>query len=398
MPALAAMAAMAALAALLGAALAGCGGGVDSGGTGVAPANVVVGPVSGFGSIVVAGIHHDESGATIVDDDGEPLDAQALKLGTMTVIEGSTVVRNGDRRESRAQRVRVGEQVLGPVSALDAATGTLRVLGQRITVTPTTVFDERLAAGLAALQPGDLLAVHGQLDPAGERIVATRIEPRGPTVAALVLRAAVTRYDGAQRRATIGGLEVDLAAVPELPAALAAGTVVRVKLRPQVPSSPAQPWVASALRVATLVLPDVDNVEIEGRITQFDSPQRFSVDGVLVDASAARFSGGTGGLVLGARVEVEGPVRAGTLVAREVELESDDDPGIGRIEIEGRISALDAAAQTFVVRGVTVSYAGAPVFEGGSAADLALDRQVAVKGSLSPDRTRVLATLIKIER
>ncbi|MBI5716580.1 MAG: hypothetical protein HZC37_02710 [Burkholderiales bacterium] len=375
--------------------LAGCGGGVDSGGTGATPASVAVGPVSGFGSVVVAGIHHDESGAQIVDDDDQPLTPDALRLGTMTAIEGSAVVTSGTRRESTAQRVRVVEQVIGPVDSVDAAGGALVVLGQHVVITPTTALDAQFAAGLGALRAGDVLAVHGQLDVANGRIVATRIEPR-PAAAAYVLRATVTSYERSLRRVVLGGLEVDLAALAggDLPASLPAGTLARVKLQP---ARSGTLWVATALRAATPMLGDRDQVEIEGRITQITSPQSFSVDGVPVDASGAKFEGGTAGLVVGARVEVEGRSVGGTLIAREVELESDDGSDGRTFEVEGRISALDTEAQTFVVRGVTVSYADAPRFEGGTAADLALDRRVAVKGPLSADRTRLQATSIHIE-
>lgn len=376
-------------------ALSGCGGGVDSGGTGATPASVTAGPVSGFGSIVVGGIHHDESRALIVDDDGQPLGVEALRLGTMTVIEGSAVVSSGTRRESTAQRVRVVEQVIGPVDSVDAAGSTLVVLGQRIAVTPTTVVDAQFVGGLGALRTGDLLAVHGQLDVAAGRIVATRIEPR-PLATAYVLRTAVTSYERAARRLAMGGLDIDLSGLDpaELPDALPAGTLARVKLRPQRAGAL---WVATALRAATLMLEDRDNVEIEGRITRITSAQDFSVDGVPVDARAATFEGGTAGLILGARVEVEGRSTGGTLVARKVELESDDNSDGRSFELEGRISAFDAAAQTFVVRGVTVSYAGAPRFEGGTAADLTLDRRVSVKGTLSADGTRLQASSIHIE-
>ena len=46
--------------------LTGCGGGggVDSGGTGVTP-SVSAGPITGFGSVIVAGVRFDDSTATV---------------------------------------------------------------------------------------------------------------------------------------------------------------------------------------------------------------------------------------------------------------------------------------------------------------------------------------------
>ena len=66
------------------AAACGGGGGVDTGGTGATVSSYSVGRISGFGSIVVNGVHFDESGASIVDDDGAPHRRDELQLG-MTV-------------------------------------------------------------------------------------------------------------------------------------------------------------------------------------------------------------------------------------------------------------------------------------------------------------------------
>jgi len=47
-----------------------------------------------------------------------------------------------------------------------------------------------------------------------------------------------------------------------------------------------------------------------------------------------------------------------------------------------------------VVRNVVVSYAGTVDFRDGSAADLAVGREVEARGTLSSDGTRLLATRI----
>ena len=135
------------------------------------------------------------------------------------------------------------------------------------------------------------------------------------------------------------------------------------------------------------------NAELEGYISAFASSTRFAVNGVDVDASgAARLPAG---LALGRRVEVEGVLVNGTLVAREVELEDDDDRDGGGLEIEGRITSV--AAGGFVVRGVTVGYDAATRFKGGTPAQLAVGVKVEVQGSLSPDGATLLATEIEFD-
>ena len=54
----------------------------------------------------------------------------------------------------------------------------------------------------------------------------------------------------------------------------------------------------------------------------------------------------------------------------------------------------DREARIFVVREVTVSYAGAVDFRGGTTADLAIGREVEARGRLSEDGTRLVAERI----
>ena len=123
-------------------------------------------------------------------------------------------------------------------------------------------------------------------------------------------------------------------------------------------------WVASAIRAEQREMEDKDEAEVEGVITAFTSTASFSVNGLPVDASKAAFPDGTAGVVLGARVEVEGAIANGVLVATKVELEDEnDDKNKDRNELNGTISALNTPAKTFVVRGVTVHYSATTVFE-----------------------------------
>ena len=371
----------------------GCGGsgGVDSGGTGAAPPTLAVGPISGYGSIVVAGVHYDETSARIVDGDDQLLPASALTLGSMTSIDASAVASVGTQLQAKAQTIRVAEILIGPVEAVDSVAQTLRVLGQPVTVTAGTVFDSSLVGSLSAVRVGTVLAVHGQIDTAGARNVATRIEPRA-NAARYVVRAPLSSYDRAAKRLSLGSLNVNLADITTLPDTLANGAIVRLKLRT---TAVLGTWTATELRQDNQPVPDRDNVEIEGRISAFTSAQRFSVDGSAVDATSATVSGGTP--ALGVRVEVEGRSSAGMIVARRVVVDAQEGGGAQAIELEGRIALHDPALKTFVVRGITVSYAGTPAYVVGSAADIRNDRMVNVKGKLAADRSRVDATVIHLE-
>lgn len=373
----------------------GCGGGVDSGGTGREVSSFATGPISGFGSVVVNGVRYDDSHTSIVDAGGAALSADSLKLGAAVQIDSDQPVLVAGRLQATASRIRVGEEVLGRIDSIDLAQSRLVVIGQSVQRVGLTVLSEDLAAGLAALRVGDIVRVYGQTDPAAARIVASRIE-RLASVPGFSVRGAVASLDRVRRSLRINGLPVSLAGMADsaLPAALADGDVVRIALDNAAVSGT---YSARSVVRDALTLPDREHVQIEGRVGRVSSSTEFTVDGVTVDATGASFPNGTAGLRAGARVEVEGRASSGRLLARSVKLESDDSDDDEAIELEGTVSALDRLARTFVLRGVTVDYGQSPRFEGGTEADLAVNRKVAVKGRLSADQTRVVATRVHVE-
>jgi hypothetical protein len=264
----------------------------------------------------------------------------------------------------------------------------LTVLGQRVDVTASTVVE----GGLAALTVGTVVWVFATLDLAAGRYVATRIEPRDP-VAAYKVRGVVGALDLGRSTLDIGGLRIGWAAVapPDPAVTLAPGRFVRVHL---ATVAVAGVWQAIALEADTAPSEDRESADIEGRITAFTSVTSFAVDGIPVDASAATFPEGTAALVLGAKVEVEGRLQGGVLIASQVTPEDDDS---GEIELRGTIESVDPVAQQFVVRGLVVLWTAATRFDSSVPADLAAGRLVEVRGRLAADGQRIDATLIHVE-
>lgn len=174
---------------------------------------------------------------------------------------------------------------------------------------------------------------------------------------------------------------------------LAPGTAVRVTLRT---TRVGNVWLATTLMTGIGRVADRATAEIDGRIGAFTSATQFVVNGIVVDASAATFPNGSAGVVLGARVEVEGRILNGVLLATRVKLEGDEEEE--GFELHGTLSAPDPGNMTFVVRGVTVDYSSTTRFEGGTATDLVAGRKVEVKGALSATGTRLAATSIHLER
>jgi hypothetical protein len=270
----------------------------------------------------------------------------------------------------------------------------VQVLGQTVLVTTSTLFDDTLAGGVSALTAGRVVEVYGILDPVNARIVATRIEAED-SPAAYKLRGQIANLDTTAKTFTINGQTVSYTGLPAamVPPGLTNGQIVRVLLQTtQVNGA----WVAIALR-GGLRLPDRSGeAHLEGVITTFTSRASFSVNGLPVDATNATFPDGTAGIERGARVEVEGTVVNGVLVATKVEIEERQGPS-RPLELRGELGNLNTDNKTFALRGVTVWYGGAVEWRDGSEATLSNGRRVEVKGVLAADRTRLEARRIEFK-
>lgn len=370
--------------------LAACGGNGDAADDGTA-SSFASGAISGFGSVIVGGVRFDDSLALIVDEDGNRATRDDLKLGRIIDIDGGRI----DRAEMRAVALRIalGGALVGPVSAVDTVATTLTLLGQTVLVTTSTVFDAAITGGLAGIAAGQVYEVHGLYDPGNRRFVATRVEPKtGAT--AYRLRGVISDLNTTVKTFKIGSELVNYAGVPnaDVPAALANGQFVRVLLQTtQVGGA----WVALRLRHTVRTFESRPEAHVEGVITAFTSPESFEISGLKVNAANAAFPDGKTGIVLGARVEVEGALTNGVLVATKVEIEDRRDLGRRTLEFRGEMSGLNTTAKTFALRGLTISYGGSVTYRNGTEATLANGKIVEVKGFVSVDRTRIDAARIE---
>lgn len=371
-----------------------CGGGVESGGTGGnASASYVSGPITGFGSVIVGGVRFDDTTATVADADGAVRSRDDLKLGMTINVRGTPIAGDGS---SAATSIVVGSAIVGPVSAIDIGAATLTVLGQPVDVLTTTVFDESLGGALAALTVGDVVEIYALLDTATQRYRATRIE-RKTLALVYQLRGVVANLNTGERSFTIGSQAITYAGLSggDVPSGLANGSIVRVVLR-VIPVA----GVREALRVRLGVTEprDFDEVRIEGLISAFASSAVFSVDGVPVNAAQASFPDGTAGLAVGVRVALEGTVANGVLNVSRVQIKSPSEVEDDGFELRGLITALDTTALRFTLRGVSVDYSGPVDYRDGTQADLRVLASVEVRGRLSSDGTRLVATRIEFRR
>lgn len=367
--------------------LSACGGGVGTGGTG----SYAYGPITGFGSIIVNGVRYDDASARVEDDSGTGRSREALKLG-MTVSIESGEVSGGT---ATATAVRFGSLLAGPVTAVDTAGNSMQVLGQTVQLRSTTVWDDSLGT-LAALTVGRVVEVHGFVDAANQSVVATRVEPAAGALALFKVSGVVASLNAVSRSFALGQANFSYGGAANVPAGLANGQIVTARVRTVAEGGQ---WVVASFGggLSSRPLDSRNRCDVRGLITSLASTADFVLNDVRVNAGAALFPDGTAGIVVGARVKVEGSCANDRLTATKVEIENEERLTTEGIDLRGAIESVDTATSTFRVRGSVVFY-GLPTvrFDGGTVADLAVGRQVRVRGVLSPERDRVLAVRIEL--
>ena len=322
------------------------------GGSGVTPVGFTSsGTITGFGSVVVNGVEfftNSDTSYTVEDDSNSS--ESALKVGMVVFVDGS-IDDNGTT--GTATGIRYDDSLEGPVSSITAAppaTSTNRsreliILGTTVIVNETTtVIDNSSSFTFDTLAAGTNIEVSGFPDVNGA-IVATYIEEKDPFVAdqtIVEIKGIIEDSDGSTQF-NIGNLTVNVTSntdTSDLLGGLANGTFVEVK---GTLSSP-----TSTSLTATKVEPednslgnDRDEVEIEGIITRYVDDSDFYIDGYPVDASNAAIK--PSGLVLkeNMRIEAEGSVVNGVLVAKEIESEDEE------AEVSARASNVNLGNNSF---------------------------------------------------
>ena len=313
------------LALVAAAVLGGCGtsgtetAGIDAGGAPVAI--VVQGPIAGFGSIVVNGVHYEIDRAQI-SVNGAAAAAPDLALGQLVTVRGT---RDSSAPNGRADTVSFDANVEGPVESIDAGAGRLVVLGTPVTTNETTVIDlGSRPPAITSLALGERVQVSGFVGANGA-IAATRIAAH-PALSRLRVRGTVANLNVAAARFEINALTVDyrtavvIEGFPTGEPTEGDEVVVegaRLNGRGEL--------VAEVLSLAENELEDDDGAqaEIEGLITRFVSPADFDVAGSAVTASSATvYEGGSAAdLQLNVKIKVEGTVNAnGVIEAHKIEV------------------------------------------------------------------------------
>lgn len=329
----------------------GDGGGLLAGGGTGGSGSIISGQITAKGSIIVNGVKYETVGAQILVDGVSVSNDDSLKVGMIVEIEGSV---NADGISGNATAIRFNDSVDGPIASIDAAARKLEVLGQSVLVDDRTVYDDSSVSppNLSGLSAGDVIEVSGQIDDLGN-IRATYIEKK-PLGAEVEVTGFVSAKSGSTFK--INNLTVDfsLATLSDFGGGEPIdGDFVEVKGLAANYNAGTNTLVAASVENKARDFDDGNEAEVEGFI---DS---LTVGGFTIVVTSGRiqvkvdgatvFSGGTADdLKVGMKVEAEGQISSGVLLADKVDFRDNV-----RVEV--------AAAQQSDGDPLTVELRGLPV-------------------------------------
>jgi hypothetical protein len=304
-----------------------CGGtGIDLAGGGVSGTGISTGSITGFGSVVMNGVHYLTDSDVAPDfithkfshgiDNSSMTDSDLFRVGMVVSIHHGA-------NDNNALEIEYRDNLQGPIAAMNSgADNTLTVLGQTVVVGD--------AAAFASLNLNDLVEVSGFVDSAG-RIRATYIERNTQSPhhgGEFEVKGFVSGLSSSGFR--LGplpdgtGMTVTVSYTPTVGIGLDNGMYVQVVTTNPQPVS----GVITATRIDKLsprtVFPEKSIVDLEGLVTAFPSGSgnalSFAVEGkpVLTDNVTQYFGGTAANLQPDVRLQVQGTENGGVLSAAKI--------------------------------------------------------------------------------
>lgn len=277
-----------------------------------------------------------------------------------------------------------GTRLTGHVSRFNAATGVFAIGANTIN------------AGSAVISPmgaplgnGQLVTVWSDTPPVANVITAGNIRIKWPPADSgdRVLSGPISAYAGTADFKVLNA-SIDASSAAIAPAGATLGDGIYVVVAGQFDAA-ANKLAASKVTVYAPAAGDA--VALRGTILNFVSPSSFTVRGVVVDASTAKFSGGTArDLANNVFVEVAGAIQNNVVRAGAVTFEAINPMQAPRgavLDLEGTIESYDPRTGAYALRlesgqNVMGNMAGTVFYEQGNATDLAVGQSVALRGML----------------
>jgi hypothetical protein len=336
-----------------------CGGGGYGGSsiagidrTGLPNFALAFGTISGFGSVIVNGVHYDTSTSSFTID-GQPGSQDDLRVGDVVLVQGTLPANSTN---GTATSVIYDDSVEGPISFIDGDTSTLIVLGQTVQISADTSFDDRISpASIDGLSVNDVIEVSGFVSATGS-IAATRIEPKAASTG-FEVTGLVSAHNAGAMTFMINGLTIDYGSQTVLLDNFPGGVITDgdlVEVKGSTSLGAGGELIATRVEFKANRFGGGANyhLEVEGLITRFASQTDFDVSGVTVTTNGSTtFQGDVNNLGLNVKVEVEGALDSSgtTLVASRVDIRR-----ARIVRIEATVDSVDASANTFVALGVAI--------------------------------------------
>ena len=279
----------------------------------------------------------------------------------------------------------------GPVTGF----GSVIVNGVRYSTTGATITIDGQPGTEAQLRVGQVVRVEGTVDANGTTGVASSISFDDD------VEGVVQSIDRAAARFVVLGQTVQVGPATSFDDSIVPRSLdgLQVGDRVEVSGLVGADGVIAATRIESSAATGA--VEVKGTASAVDTAaRRFTINGLTVDYSTATLEGFAGGQPAnGDLVEAHGTVNgSGVLVATRLERRSaslagttDDDA-----DLEGLVTRF-VTATDFDVAGQRVTTTAATRYEGGTAANLALDVNVEVEGGFDAGG-RIVATRIEFRR
>ncbi len=310
------------------------GGGI--GGTGISVGKITVAVNS---SVNVNGVAFDTTNATIIVD-GMAGNRSNLKVGMIVKVDGTF---NQDGTTGVAANIEFKDILEGPVDSV--VSNTLVVLGQTISVSSLTIFDDfpdingdGLFDVVNDIMEGNIVEVSGFVDASGV-IHATYISRKAASIVndgfEIELKGTIANLDSFAMTFTIGSLTIEYNSNTEFKDT--SDEVLKDGLYVEVKSSAGT--IGNVLIATRIELEDEghnldegDEFEVEGYVTDTSAlleENKFELEGqTVLITSNTKFENGINidNIMVNVKLEVEGTVDAyGVLVADKIEIKAGDD-------------------------------------------------------------------------
>jgi Domain of unknown function (DUF5666) len=369
--------------------VAACGGSdtsasVGSGGTGAFSTTAYSeGTVTALDSVVVNGKRYDDRLASVSDEDG-PRALADLKLG-MVIRINARLASDGS---ASADSINFDSKLRGPVSKINPIARCFFIFGQRVQINDKTRFAGLPTADINAIQVGQVLQVHGYLNPVNDNIQASLIELPATAPSTYKLSGLARNINRTDATMQIGPETFDLSAFP-VERWPTEASFTRLSLLPNAPQG-TRAWTVSTLSPEYSNNTPQSQADIQGVVTELISSTEFRLNNTPVDAASAVFLNGT--VQVGDIITVKGTLAQGRLSATEVQLVSPP----RAIELKGLVSNLNLTdyEPTFRIGDVLVYFDAQTVYETGTRANLVNGADIKVQAISVPFSQEALAKRI----